>query len=72
MKIPQLYWGIFIYLLKEQMFSKIAIEKGVPSKDIYIVFYEKGWQIEMHIPNEVWEAYELLVKRGYNKFVIED
>lgn len=36
------------------------------------LFYEKGWQIKMEIPQEVWNAYEILVKRGYDKFVLKD
>ena len=36
------------------------------------VFYEKGWQIKMEIPKEVWEAYEMLVKRGYDRFVLKN
>lgn len=28
------------------------------------LFYEKGWQIKMEIPQEVWNAYEILVKKG--------
>lgn len=36
------------------------------------LFYEKGWQIKMEIPQEVWNAYENLVKRGYDKFVLKD
>ena len=36
------------------------------------LFYEKGWQIKMDIPNEVWKAYEILVKRGYDRFVLKD
>lgn len=36
------------------------------------IFYEKGWQIKMEIPKEVWEAYEILVKRGYDRFVFQD
>ena len=28
------------------------------------LFYEKGWQIKMHIPQEVWNAYEILMKKG--------
>lgn len=35
------------------------------------VFAEKGWQIEVDIPSEVWEAYHELVKRGYDKYVIK-
>lgn len=36
------------------------------------VFYERGWQIKMDIPKNVWEAYEKLVKMGYDKFVLKD
>lgn len=34
------------------------------------IFYEKGWQIKMDIPQNVWKAYETLVRKGYNKFVL--
>lgn len=36
------------------------------------LFYEKGWQVKMDIPKEVWDAYEVLVKKGYDKFVFKD
>jgi len=35
------------------------------------VFVEKGWQIEMDIPEEVWSAYEELVRRGYDKYLFK-
>lgn len=31
------------------------------------VYAERGWQEYVDIPNNVWEAYEELVNRGYNK-----
>ncbi|MBI5530911.1 MAG: YdcF family protein [Candidatus Doudnabacteria bacterium] len=30
---------------------------------------EKGFQIHQEIPDDVWSAYELLVKAGYNKYL---
>lgn len=36
------------------------------------IFAENGWQIPMEIPQDVWSAYEELVKRGYDKFVLEE
>lgn len=36
------------------------------------LFYEKGWQIKMNIPQNVWNAYEILAKRGYDKFILKD
>ena len=36
------------------------------------LFYEKGWQIKMDIPQDVWTAYEILVKRGYERFILKD
>lgn len=36
------------------------------------LFYEKGWQIKMNIPQKVWNAYEILIKRGYDKFIIKE
>lgn len=35
------------------------------------LFYEKGWQIKMDIPQNVWKSYETLVKKGYDKFVLD-
>lgn len=35
------------------------------------IFYEKGWQIKMDISQNVWKAYETLVRKGYNKFVLD-
>lgn len=34
------------------------------------VYAEKGWQIEVKMPEDVWNAYEELVKRGYKQYVI--
>lgn len=34
------------------------------------LFAQKGWQIEVDIPDKVWDAYEELTKRGYNKYII--
>lgn len=36
------------------------------------LFYEKGWQIKMDIPQKVWKAHEILAKRGYDKFILKD
>lgn len=36
------------------------------------LFYENGWQIKMDIPKKVWETYKVLVKNGYNKFILKD
>ena len=32
----------------------------------------KGFQIPQDIPDEVWRAYEELVKAGYDKYLIND
>ena len=36
------------------------------------LFAEKGWQIEVEIPDEVWDAYDQLIKLGYNKYIIKE
>ena len=36
------------------------------------LFYQKGWQIEMDVPEKVQKAYEELVNLGYNKFILKD
>ena len=36
------------------------------------IFAQKGWQIEMDVPDYVWDAYNELVKRGYNKYIYSE
>ena len=36
------------------------------------LFYEKGWQIKMEIPDNVWNAYEILAKKGYDKYIFKN
>lgn len=36
------------------------------------VYAEKGYQIYQEMPDNVWQAYEELVKRGFTKHVIEE
>lgn len=36
------------------------------------LFYQKGWQIKMKIPQNVIEAYQELIKKGYDKYVLKD
>ena len=36
------------------------------------VFAQKGWQEEVDMPDEIWNAYEELVKRGYDKYVFHE
>ena len=36
------------------------------------VFYKKGWQIKMDVPDEVWKAYEALLEKGYDKFIFKE
>lgn len=45
-----------------------VIEDLVGSVERMKVFAERGWQIQMDIPNTVWQAYEDLVKKGYDKY----
>jgi uncharacterized SAM-binding protein YcdF (DUF218 family) len=36
------------------------------------VYAEKGFQVPVEIPDQVWEAYERLVDAGFDKFVIKE
>ena len=36
------------------------------------VYPERGWQIAQEIPDEVWGAYEELVRAGYDKYLIQN
>ena len=35
------------------------------------VYPKLGWQIEVDMPEKVWEAFEKLKKIGYNKYVLK-
>jgi hypothetical protein len=34
------------------------------------LYPEKGFQIHQEIPDDVWQAYEELVKAGYDKYLL--
>ena len=34
------------------------------------VYAEKGYQIPQDIPEDVWRAYEELVRAGYDKYLV--
>ena len=61
-------------------YDKIAIEKNLPNwKELLVgdvqrmkVFAQKGWQVEVDVPDEIWEAYSELVDRGYDKYVFTE
>lgn len=46
-------------------FAQYAIENGVPKEK---VFAERGWQEKTDIPDDIWDTYEDLVRRGYDKY----
>lgn len=45
-----------------------VIEDLVGSVERMKVFAERGWQVQMDIPDTVWQAYENLVQMGYDKY----
>lgn len=45
-----------------------VIEDLVASVERMKVFAERGWQVPIDIPNDVWKAYEELVEMGYDKY----
>ena len=36
------------------------------------IYPQKGFQIAQKIPDDVWHAYQKLVKLGYNKYLIKE
>ena len=36
------------------------------------IYPKRGWQVKVDIPIKVWQAYQELVKRGYDKYVIQE
>ena len=36
------------------------------------VYASRGFQIAQHIPEDVWEAFEELVRRGYDKYLVTE
>lgn len=61
-------------------YNEMAIKNNLPNwTELMVgdvqrmkVFAKKGWQIEMNVPEEVWNAYEEMVRRGYDKYVYHD
>ena len=61
-------------------YEKMAEKNNLPNwTDLMVgdvqrmkVFAQKGWQEEVDMPNEIWNAYEELVKRGYDKYVFHE
>lgn len=59
------------YFAKEHEVSKDDVINALVGDLQRIKIYgEKGWQIYQEIPEEVWKAYEDLIKLGYDKNVI--
>ena len=61
-------------------YNQMAIKNNLPNwKELMVgdvqrikIFARKGWQIEMDMPEEIWNIYEELVKRGYDKYVYHE
>ena len=52
--------------------NKIWIDVLVGDIQRMKLFAKKGWQIEMEVPQNVWNAYEELKNKGYDKYVIKE
>lgn len=48
--------------------SREVIEDLVCSVERMKVFAQRGWQIEVDVPDDIWNTYEELVKAGYDKY----
>lgn len=48
--------------------SREVIEDLVCSVERMKVFAQRGWQIEVDVPDDIWDTYEELVKCGYDKY----
>lgn len=61
-------------------YNKMAIANNLPNWISLMVgdvqrmrvFAKKGWQAEVDMQDEVWAAYEEMVKRGYDKYVYHE
>ena len=61
-------------------YNKMAIENNLPNwTDLMVgdvqrmkIFAKKGWQVEVEMPDRIWDAYEELVSRGYDKYVFHE
>lgn len=36
------------------------------------IFARRGWQIEIEVPDDIWNSYEELIKRGYTGYLIKE
>ena len=48
--------------------SREVIEDLVGAVERMKVFAERGWQEKTDVPDDIWNTYENLVKRGYDKY----
>lgn len=48
--------------------SREVIEDLVGAVERMKVFAERGWQEKTDVPDDIWDTYEGLVKRGYDKY----
>ena len=72
---PEIHWAVAVPKIPfEDYIAKTEIEReiNVIVGDLLRmkVYAEKGFQMAVEIPEEVWGAYERLVKAGFNKYVI--
>lgn len=79
-KVMPEYKGIFASenVACEEYFNRYQGEKKREEISVLVgdiqrmkVYAEKGWQVAVAMPEHVWKAYEELVKRGYNQYIIE-
>ncbi|MBR3614047.1 MAG: YdcF family protein [Clostridia bacterium] len=61
-------------------YNEMAIKNNLPNwTELMVgdvqrmkVFAKKGWQVEVDMPDEIWNAYKELVERGYDKYVFHE
>ena len=74
---PEVNWGSVAEIVSfEDYFGEIENKERflnllVGDLQRIKIYAEKGFQIEDHIPAEVWDSFIYLSEKGYNRFVIQ-
>ena len=69
---PQMTYEEYINDISSPIDKEKTINGLVGDLQRIKIYPEKGYSIEQEIPDSVWEAYEELIKLGYDKRLAKD
>ena len=76
MQWPEIQWSVSVPLIP---FAQYAPDEAalIPEIELMVgdlqrlqVYAEKGYQAPVNVPNDIWSAWRLLVKTGFDRYVL--